>query len=100
MQNYINMSRIEFDHYQLGCLLLEIGLWCLIGDLKKWTAEPFVGLDWRNYWKKYLENKGEKLEQEMGKIYSDVVLHFLKGLEAAEMEYWTGVVLRLDQCRA
>jgi hypothetical protein len=92
--------RIEFDHYQLGCLLLEIGLWCLIGDLKRWTAEQFVGPDWRNHWKKYLENKAAKLEQEMGKMYSDVVLYLLKGLEEAEIEYWNGVVLRLDQCRA
>jgi len=92
--------RIEFDHYQLGCLLLEIGLWCLIGDLKRWTAEQFVGPDWRNYWKKYLENKAAQLEQEMGKMYSDVVLYLLRGLEEAEIEYWNGVVLRLDQCRA
>jgi hypothetical protein len=36
----------------------------------------------------------------MGKMYSDVVLYMFKGLEEAEIEYWNGVVLRLDQCRA
>jgi hypothetical protein len=93
--------RIEFDQYQLGCVLLEIGLWCLIGDLKKMTnKEQFSGSDWREVWKEYLKKKARFLALEMGKIYSDVVLNLLEGLDADGMEYWDAVVLRLGQCRA
>jgi len=93
--------RVEFDHYQLGCLLLEIGLWFLIGDLKKTTSQKkFSGDDWRDIWKEYLEKKAEKLEVQMGHIYSQVVLKLLRGLEGDGIEYWDNVILRLGQCQA
>jgi len=88
--------RIEFDQYQLGCLLLEIGLWCLIGSLKQATKKEFSGLDWREDWKEYLESKTKILEVEMGKIYAEVVWNLLRGLDAdgSRLEYWNVVVLR------
>ncbi|KAE9374005.1 hypothetical protein N431DRAFT_502980 [Stipitochalara longipes BDJ] len=94
--------RIEFDHYQLGCVLLEIGLWCLIGDLKKAKGDTFSGPNWREEWKKYLEHKTKILEVEMGKIYSEVVLNLLQGLDAygKDMEYWNVVVRQLSICTA
>lgn len=94
--------RIEFDHYQLGCVLLEIGLWCLIGDLKQATWQTFSGPDWREDWKKYLENKTEALEIEMGKIYAEVVLTLLRGLDAdgRTQEYWNAVVRQLSELKA
>jgi hypothetical protein len=94
--------RTEFGQYQLGCLLLEVGLWCLIRDLKTNTRQKFDGPGWRDTWREYLENKTKPLEVEMGKIYSEVVLNLLRGLDANRrgLEYWDAVVLRLSECKA
>ena len=54
----------------------------MIGDLKRATRREFSGQDWRQDWKEYLGSKTKILEVEMGKIYSDVVLNLLGGLDA------------------
>lgn len=69
--------RVEFDHYRLGCVLLEIGLWCLIGDSTKATTETFSGSHWRNNWKDYLEKKTKILKIKTNKIYSKIILNLL-----------------------
>jgi hypothetical protein len=93
--------RPYFDHYQLGCVLLEIGMWRLLGDLGRPKDVP-VDDEWRRMWRFKLRDKAARLSVDMGEIYSGVVLDLLTGLneDQKEREFWDAVVLRLSRCCA
>ncbi|KJZ70210.1 hypothetical protein HIM_10396 [Hirsutella minnesotensis 3608] len=95
--------RIEFDQYQLGCVLLEIGRWGLIGNqgLRGATRTKFSDDEnGRDHWRQYLIGKASSLASDMGQIYSDVVQNLLLGLNAQGKEFWHAVVLELSKCNA
>lgn len=90
-----------FDHYQLGCVLLEIGMWRLLGDLGRRKDIP-IDDEWRRMWRLKLKDKAARLAVDMGEIYSGVVLDLLTGLNehGEERNFWDAVVLQLKQCCA
>ncbi|KAH6874397.1 hypothetical protein B0T10DRAFT_586357, partial [Thelonectria olida] len=97
--------RAEFDQYQLGCLLLEIGRWVLIGSkgLRGATSRTFSDdEEGRHLWRLYLVEKASTLATEMGEIYCNVVKNLLLGLNAdgKGLEFWHAVVLELLKCNA
>lgn len=87
-----------FDHYQLGCLLLEIAHWRLLIDIKKIFGADLQGEDWTEK----LIQHAEELKQDVGEIYSAVMVRLLKGLdpETSETDFWFDVVWELQQCCA
>ncbi len=93
--------KLHFDHYQLGCVLLEIGMWRLLGELTRPKKVPGDD-DWSKSWRLKLREKAERLAVDMGEIYSKVVLNLLTGIdsEGREGEFWDVVVLQLSHCRA
>ncbi|KAH7128861.1 hypothetical protein EDB81DRAFT_764017 [Dactylonectria macrodidyma] len=77
--------RAEFDQYQLGCVLLEIGRWVLIGEkgLRGATSRKFTDdEEGRDRWRQYLVDKASSLATEMGEIYCNVVKNLLLGLNS------------------
>lgn len=93
--------RPYFDHYQLGCVLLEIGMWRLLGNLGRPKDVP-VDDGWRRMWRLKPRDKAVRLAVDMGEMYSGVVLDLLSGLneDQREREFWDAVVPRLSQCCA
>jgi hypothetical protein len=95
--------RLEYDQYQLGCILLEVGYWRLLGDIKRRSSHrSFSGDGWQESWREYLIGKARKLDTEMGSIFSEVVVNLLQGLNdgGRELEFWDSVVLELNKCKA
>ncbi|KAF2251189.1 hypothetical protein BU26DRAFT_517904 [Trematosphaeria pertusa] len=94
--------RKEFDQYQLGCVLLEIGRWRSLADLRQSCGRQFGGEEGREAWREYLLTQARKLKPDMGAIYAKVVTKLLRGLDAngRNEEFWDAVVLQLSQCNA
>ncbi|KAH8900177.1 hypothetical protein GQ53DRAFT_758276 [Thozetella sp. PMI_491] len=93
-----------FDHYQLGCVLLEIGMWKLLGDMgrmKRGGNAP-VDAEWQETCRLQLMHRAKKLAVEMGEIYTNVVLKLLSGLheDGRDGEFWDVAVLQLARCCA
>jgi serine/threonine protein kinase len=84
--------RPQFDHYKLGCLLLEIGQWNLLQDIPKGTEIQPGDM------KAKLMRRAGRLGKSMGKIYQDVVKLLLQGLD--DGNFWADVVLQLKKCNA
>jgi hypothetical protein len=92
----------EYDHYQLGCILLEIGLWKSLPEIRQALSGKLHGEDWRDTWRSELIRYAEKMKRDMGEIYCDAVVKLLRGLEFEEHrgEFWDDVVLALSKCNA
>lgn len=96
---------LRFDHYALGCLLLEIALWTGLRALLEKEKEP---LDLENYqdqmrWKRHLIQWASRLGEKVGVIFRDVVLTLLNGLEKegeSKKDFYWDVVAQLEKCRA
>ncbi|KAF1999968.1 hypothetical protein P154DRAFT_576599 [Amniculicola lignicola CBS 123094] len=88
-----------FDHYQLGCLLIEIARWKLLADVKKRIAPHAEGEEWRD---KLIEHAHGPLKQDMGELYSSAVESLLRGLDPDDSpaEFWFDIVWKLRQCTA
>lgn len=96
---------LKFDHYALGCLLLEIGYWT---RLRKLFESEAVSLDLtrdedQTKWRKHLVSEATHLGPEVGVIFRDVVLKLLKGLDRrgeSKKDFYWDVVAQLEKCRA
>lgn len=87
-----------FDHYQFGCLLVEIAWWKLLADVKEKIAPNLEGEDWSD---KLIEH-AQDLKQDMGEIYSSAMESLLRGLDPDDSpaEFWFDVVWKLRKCTA
>jgi hypothetical protein len=82
-------------------MLLEIGLWKMLPDIKSVSRRTF-GDRWQEEWKEEMIKQAEKMKRDMGQIYSDVVVKLLRGLKFEEHrgEFWADIVLALSKCNA
>jgi hypothetical protein len=90
----------EYDHYQLGCLLIEIAYWETLPELRdKMPNKPEPG---SQEWMEVLVEQAGRIKRDMGEIYSDVVLSLLRGLDfdGHVGDFWEDVVFALYQCNA
>ncbi|KAF2262667.1 hypothetical protein CC78DRAFT_618406 [Lojkania enalia] len=87
-----------FDQYQLGCLLMEIAHWRLLADIKSAVGPKLKGDDWSDR----LIQHAEELKQDIGDIYSSVIVGLLRGIDVddAGEGFWFNVVWELHKCRA
>ena len=96
---------LKFDHYALGCLLLEIGYWT---RLRRLFESEVVPLDLTRdedqaKWRRHLFKEATHLGSEVGVIFRDVVLKLLKGLDRrgeSKKDFYWDVVAQLEKCRA
>ena len=96
---------VKFDHYALGCLFLEIGLWTRLRNLFEDEVVPLnLGRDEDQHrWRRHLVCHVTNLGSEVGVIFRDVVLTLLKGLDRrgeSKKDFYWDVVAQLEKCRA
>ncbi|MCJ1467875.1 hypothetical protein MMC07_006500 [Pseudocyphellaria aurata] len=96
---------VRFDHYALGCLLLEIGFWYRLRDLFDSETVPLdlTRDEDQQRWKRHLVCQATQLGSEVGVIFRDVVLALLMGLDRRgklKKDFYWDVVAQLEKCRA
>lgn len=97
---------VKFDHYALGCLFLEIGLWTRLKDFFEMEVEPLdlSKEEDQNRWTRHLISQAtHNLGSEVGVIFRDVVLSLLMGLDScgeSKKDFYWDVVAQLEKCRA
>lgn len=94
---YANTLTVQHDLYGLGVILLEIGLWGNVGNLR-----GRAGL--RELHRKIIPHYVDQLSYRTGTYYRDAVLSCLNSIhqatDEAKLEYATGVVEKLARCSA
>ena len=89
----------RFDHYQLGCLLLEIGYWKSLPAIRASSKLPQGSSS--ESWAAYLTKRGDQLVFFMGEIYHEVTKRLLDGLDSEwNAEFGPDVVWKLRRCNA
>lgn len=96
---------LKFDHYALGCLLLEIGYWTRLRKLFESEAVPLdlTRDEDQTKWRRHLVSEATHLGPDVGVIFRDVVLKLLKGLDRrgeSKKDFYWDVVAQLEKCRA
>ncbi|MCJ1427882.1 hypothetical protein MMC29_005788 [Sticta canariensis] len=96
---------LKFDHYALGCLLLEIGYWTRLRELFESEVVPLdlTRDEDQTKWRRHLVSEATHLGPEVGVIFRDVVLKLLKGLDRrgeSKKDFYWDVVAQLEKCRA
>lgn len=97
---------VRFDHYALGCLFLEIGLWTRLRDLFDREVVPLdlTRVEDQKKWKRHLVSQAKhQLGPEVGVIFRDVALALLEGLDRRgepKKDFYWDIVAQLEKCRA
>jgi serine/threonine protein kinase len=90
----------KFDHYQLGCLLIEIGYWKPLEAMRAKSRLPYPQANSPHAWAEFLMKQADDLKFFMGGIYHDVTKRLLEGLDSEYAEFGPHVVWELRKCNA
>lgn len=96
---------VMFDHYALGCLLLELALWTSLRVLfdSEETPPDLTKEKDQKRWKAHLISWASELGSVVGFIFRDVVLTLLNGLDKqgeSKKDFHWDIVAQLEKCRA